>query len=220
MPDDESSHETAPIVLVVCTANVCRSPLAQETLQQGFADLSWLDGVSVQSAGVNAVDDVPMCVVSAEQAAGDPGGPGFTDAHRSRPVTRELVEAAGIVLTAEREHRSAIARLAPGSQAKVFTLKEAAALAAAAEERLAGGAGPGDLAALAHLLHSMRGTTPIALPAPPPTGLFARFRRRAEPADPLTIPDGHGEAEPQHRQAARATRDVAVEVAARFAALV
>ena len=192
-------------LLVVCTANVCRSPLAQRVLQDRLPAL-------IESAGTRTEEGWSMCRVSATELPDADHDGRFADAHRSRPVTRELVEGAALVLTMEREQRSAVARLAPGSQAKVFTLREAAALAGVLRERGAG-AVPG-LAALAQALHSVRGFAPM--PEPPKRRWF---QRPAEPEDPLTIPDGHGLADDEHRAAVQQVRDTADRVAAAFSSL-
>lgn len=206
-------------MLVVCTANVCRSPLVQHTLGIAFAQVGPLRGIEVASGGVHAIGDQPMCAVSAEHVSVDEVGRAFAAAHRSHPLTADDVARAGIVLTAEREHRAAVARLAPGSQAKVFTWREAIALAGAAEERVAAGsaARPTDLAGLARLLHATRGTVPMV--SPKPTGFLARLRRPEPEVDPLTVVDGHGRAPREHQRAVEETAAVAGVLAERIRAL-
>ena len=58
-------------VLVVCTANICRSPLVQGVLRHGFADAGWLAEVDVLSAGTNAEADHAMC--DPGHGSGSPG---------------------------------------------------------------------------------------------------------------------------------------------------
>ena len=202
----DTGEQSPRTVLVVCTANVCRSPLAQRLVGSGFADAGWLAGVDVVSAGVSAEPNLAMCAVSAAQVP-DESGVAFAAAHHSKELTRQMVSSAGIVLTAAKEHRSAIARLTPGSQSKTFTWKEAVMLAEAAEQRiLTGGARrPADLSELAHLLHSMRGTIPMA-PTATSRGLFRR--RTPEPQDPLTVADGHGGSPTEHEAAVIETKRV------------
>src|SRR3954447_26244935 len=162
----------AGTLLVVCTANVCRSPLAQREFQRAFGSA----GAAVLSAGTRAGNDWAMCPVSASALADDPADRAFAEAHRSHLLSREAVLAADLVLTMERAHRSAVAQLAPGSQSKVFTLREAEGLVGVLAGRgleglrgppAGGGARPpADFAALARALHSVRGLAP--LPAEPP----------------------------------------------------
>lgn len=193
-------------VLVVCTANVCRSPLAERTLQRAFAVSPALARFSVGSAGTFAEQDAAMCALSATLLDGDRDGD-WVQAHRSRRLTAELVVASDLVLTMEREQRSIAARLAPGSQAKIFTITEAAQLAELlADDRPT--SGNRSLASLAEGLHGKRGY------APQPPAPRRRWGRRIEPVDPLTVQDGHGRSERAHRQAVEATRAAATRLAA------
>ena len=196
-----------PTLLVVCTANVCRSPLAQRTLQDGLAGEGVLGDVRVTSAGVRAGDDWEICPVSA--AALDPAvDRAFVQGHRSSPLTRGAIDEAALVLTMEREHRSAVARLAPGSQSKVFTLREAEGLLEVLRER--GAAPAADLDGLARALHSVRGFAPLP-PPPPPKRRW--FRAAPEPEDPLTIVDGHGLEDEEHEESIRIVRSTTERVA-------
>lgn len=199
-------------VLVVCTANVCRSPLAQRTLQRAFGRSAALAPIVVQSAGTFAERGAAMCALSAGLLVDDDAD--WVDAHRSRRLTSELVAAHDLVLTMEREQRAIAARLAPGSQSKVFTLNEAAELAELlADDRTSSAAArtaDRPVASLVPGLHGKRGFAPL-----PPTPA-RRWGRRVQPVDHLTIPDGHGLSERVHLQAVEATRAAAVRLAAAF----
>jgi protein-tyrosine phosphatase len=186
--DRPVTDDTVPIpgsVLVVCTANICRSPLAAALLADA------LPGADVSSAGVRAVVDAPMCPVSATALPDAPRAE-----HHARQLTPELVAGADLVLTMEREQRSAAVRLAPGSQSKVFTLREALALANGLAER--GTPVPDDVAGLARAMHATRGLVPLPVAEPPKRRWWSR---PVEPEDPLTIEDGHGHAEDEPRAA-------------------
>jgi protein-tyrosine phosphatase len=98
-------------VLVVCTANVCRSPLAAGLLAATLE-------VPVFSAGSRARFADPACPVAS---------PGVV--HRSVPLETGHVRAASLVLGASREHRSAAVALVPSAQTRTFTLLQAARLA-------------------------------------------------------------------------------------------
>jgi len=198
-------------VLVVCTANVCRSPLAQRVFEDAFAQ-SALGGTPVASAGVRAEEGRPMCAVSGAALDDHEGGPEFAAAHRSRLLTEQDVRAADLVLVMERDHRSAVVRLAPGTQAKVFTLREAEGLLGGLAER---GSPPVDgLDGLARALHSVRGFAP--LPPEPPKRRW--FQRPVEPEDPVTIIDGHGLPEDLHASAVATVASTAERVAAAMVA--
>jgi protein-tyrosine phosphatase len=113
-------------VLVVCTANICRSPTAAGLLAARLGPT-----VEVVSRGVDALHGVPMCARSADWLAG--GGAGVTPyAHRphlSAPLTLDDVRAATVILTASPRHRSAVVALRPSAQVRTFTLVQAARIA-------------------------------------------------------------------------------------------
>jgi protein-tyrosine phosphatase len=173
-------------VLVVCTANVCRSPLAARLLADALPD------AAVSSAGVQAVVGAPMCTVSAAELPH-----GAADTHIARQLTADVVRSSDLVLTMEREHRSAVVRLAPGSQSSVLTLREALALSRGLVDR--GAPLPEDLASLAAALHGMRGLVPMQAPEPPKRRWWGR---PVLPEDPLTVVDGHRRPGDAHRAAA------------------
>lgn len=197
-----------PSVLVVCTANVCRSPLAARTLARALEG-SALGAVEVTSAGTRALEGQAMCAVSAEELdAGDAAQ------HRARQLTGDLVREADLVLTMEREQRSDAVRSAPGSQAKVFTLREAEALLSVLAERDV--PAPTDLAALAKALHSVRGLAPL-VPTEPVKKHWWSWPE--EPEDPMTIVDGHGRSLEEHTAAAAQVHETADRVAVAIIAL-
>jgi protein-tyrosine-phosphatase len=100
-------------VLYVCTANICRSPAAAALLRE--ADLP---GVEVVSAGTHAAVGSPACSVVREL----PG-------HESQPLTPALIEPADLVLTAAREHRTAVIDMYPAARSRTFTIRQAGRLA-------------------------------------------------------------------------------------------
>lgn len=115
-------------ILVVCTANICRSPTGARGLQVGL----WHAGVpsdlvSVESAGVAAGDDWPMCELADTMTTAALGEGGN---HRSRRLTAELANEAGLILVADRGHRTAVGQLAPATRGRTFTIRQAARLAA------------------------------------------------------------------------------------------
>jgi protein-tyrosine phosphatase len=117
-------------ILVMCTANVCRSPLAAHVLRHGVSreDETGETGrtatVEVSSAGIDVEPGEPMCAQSAARAGVDRG------THAATPLTAELLRAADLVLALDRTHRAAAARMAPDCRPRMFTLRQAAELAA------------------------------------------------------------------------------------------
>ena len=91
---------TPPEILLVCTGNTCRSPMAEELLRSLLVDR----GVeaTVSSAGTGAWDGAPVSegayLVSLEH------GLDLSD-HGAKLLTRDLVERSSLILTMARHHR-------------------------------------------------------------------------------------------------------------------
>lgn len=81
-------------VLVVCTGNVCRSPMAAAILRRRLAERG-AAGIEVSSAGTAPWDGAPASegsyLISLEH------GLDLSD-HRARPLTTDLVDGADLVL--------------------------------------------------------------------------------------------------------------------------
>ncbi|MFC4471068.1 low molecular weight phosphatase family protein [Streptomyces xiangluensis] len=111
-------------VLVVCTANLCRSPLAECLLRQQLPEARW--AIRLNSAGTEAVPGMPVADTVASfllRRGVDLSGTG------SRRLTTEMVESADLVLGAATEHREAAVRLSPvWALSRAFTLREFARL--------------------------------------------------------------------------------------------
>ena len=104
--------------LVVCTGNICRSPLGEAFLRRGLA----ADGAhEVASAGTDARDGDPA--MEGSLVAGAERGVDLA-AHRARRLTVGQVRDADLVLAMERHHRDAILRAAPDASERTYTLKE------------------------------------------------------------------------------------------------
>ena len=114
-PDDERWR-----ILVVCTANVCRSPVAERLLQQRL-DTAGHSAV-VSSAGTRGGTLSPHhdTVRAAATVGADLIG------HTSRLLTGEVIRADGasLVLTMTREHLRSVVSLEQTAWARTFTLRE------------------------------------------------------------------------------------------------
>ncbi|WP_373995758.1 low molecular weight phosphatase family protein, partial [Streptomyces sp. NP160] len=83
------------------------------------------------------------------------------EGHVARQVTAAHVRDAALVLTAAREHRSAVVRLAPAAVRRTFTLREAGRIAAARGDEVQGADPAERLASLVDLLVRGRGTLAV-----------------------------------------------------------
>jgi protein-tyrosine phosphatase len=105
-------------VLVLCTANICRSPMAAALLARELA----ARGISAQvhSAGTLGSDlPSPAEVVTALAGHGlDVTG------HRSRLATASDLERADLILAMAREHLRHAAVVAPDAWPRAFTIRE------------------------------------------------------------------------------------------------
>ncbi len=115
-------NENPSRILLVCTGNTCRSPMAAAWFNRlaAAARAPW----RAESAGVNAVPDQPMTTqarLALLQA-------GLTEAppHRSRMLDGTLAHGAARILTMTGAHRREVLRRCPDLAGQVSTLAEAA----------------------------------------------------------------------------------------------
>lgn len=110
-------------ILVVCTGNICRSPLTERLLRARLSDrlAEQHDRVVVSSAGVRALVGSAM---TAEAASELRSLGGDDAAFVSRQLTGDLVNGSDLVLAATRQHRSEAVTLAPRALRSAFTLRE------------------------------------------------------------------------------------------------
>ncbi|GGO79106.1 adenylyl-sulfate kinase [Nocardioides deserti] len=119
-------------VLFVCTANICRSPFMEVVARKlAGPDAS----VTFASAGTHGFRDHPMDEVMGGTLAGRGAEVGD---FASRAVTRQMVDEADLVLTAEAAHRTFILDDQPAAFRKVFTIGQFAEAVRAADTSLAG----------------------------------------------------------------------------------
>lgn len=174
-------------ILVVCTGNVCRSPLVERLLRPALDQAFGPGGVAVDSAGTGALVDAPMD----ERAAGvlrDLGGDptGFV----ARQVSEPMVAGASLVLTATRAHRAAVVRLHPRALRYAFTVRELAVLVGQVDPLLLPGDPAERVTAVAELARGQRGTLarydPEELDVVDPfrqaDQVYARMREQVAPA--------------------------------------
>lgn len=190
-------------VLVVCAANVCRSPLIANVLTTEAA--SFDVKLRVTSAGTDVNRASQMCSIGLELVSDDAEALRRASKHTAQQVTRGMVADHELILTAARLERSAIAKLDPAARARTFTVKEAVLLGGAsttpterAQMTAASASGRDVLSAYAELLNGRRGRV-----------LIPEESRRlpwSHPENPLDVRDVHASRSRHHRSDLRALR--------------
>jgi len=214
-PDDASPQR----VLVVCRANVCRSPSMQLHLTASLRDVLPDVAIEVTSAGTDALPGHPMCSRAARHLRRLEGAESFVDSHRSQPLTPLLVRAADLVLVASAQERGAVAALSPEARHKTFGMREAALLLGRArvltDQSVPVVTSPSDLVTtLVEQLHEQRGTLSISAG---PAHFTARRSRSDRSA--VDIGDVHQGQERRHGPVLEAIDSAAQELAAGLMAI-
>jgi protein-tyrosine phosphatase len=108
-------------MLVVCTGNVCRSPIAEGVLRSLFEGRLGGRAPAVESAGTAGWEGSradPGSVRAAADLGVDISG------HLGRRLTERLLEESALVIAMAAEHRDLVRRRVPDVRDRTFTLKE------------------------------------------------------------------------------------------------
>jgi protein-tyrosine phosphatase len=112
------------VILVVCTGNICRSPMTQALLERHLRERG-LD-IPVSSAGILGWNEGPA-VDEAVAALAERGIE--LNGHVSRRIDGDLIREAELVLTMTSDHAEAVRLRAPDVPERVFVLGEFVRLA-------------------------------------------------------------------------------------------
>jgi len=104
-------------ILVVCTGNICRSPMAEVLLQRQLQQAG--RGVEVRSAGVGALVNYPADAPARDRMQAR--GLDLAE-HRARQFTSELARWADLILVMDAQHREAVVDIEPAARGKTFLL--------------------------------------------------------------------------------------------------
>ena len=112
-------------ILFICSANMCRSPMAEGLFNDIQKKRGNSDTWQAESAGVWGLDGNPATsgAIQAMQRRGID-----IRMHRARTVNKEMVEEADLILTMERNHKDGLRAAFPSSAKKVYMLTEMAAI--------------------------------------------------------------------------------------------
>ena len=91
------------LVVFICTANVCRSPMAEKLFEEALTKSSSKQKISVFSAGISAMDGDKASDNSI--IACDEVGLDLSD-HRSAAITRATIENASVIFCMTESHRA------------------------------------------------------------------------------------------------------------------
>jgi protein-tyrosine phosphatase len=107
-------------VLMVCTGNICRSPMAAGLLSH-YLPVDLKSQVEVSSAGTHALhgDQAEPHAVRAMDKIGID-----IRHHRARQVTREIARGSGLILTMEAAHVRKVSRLLGWRHSKPIMISE------------------------------------------------------------------------------------------------
>ena len=122
-------------ILFVCTGNTCRSPLAEAIVKRMVSDAGRTD-IEVSSAGVQAWAGSPASdealLVGLERNLD-------ISAHRSRPLTPEILDQSDLILAMSDSHIANVRRMRPDANVHLVTAFASVAGAARAIQDPYGG---------------------------------------------------------------------------------
>ena len=113
-------HSLHVKILMVCTGNLCRSPMA-EALMRAALSAHGCRGFEVSSAGTWAGAGSPA---TSEAVAAVRARAGDLSSHRSTPLTREALADADLVVAMTSVHVREVLELVPAARRKLVMLNE------------------------------------------------------------------------------------------------
>ena len=118
---NRTSATRTPTVLVICTGNICRSPMAEGLLRTRLVQEGLADRIQVRSSGTHGIDGSPAsayAIVTLHRMGIDIRG------HRARTVTQQAIDEADLLLVMTHGHISFIEKYFRRTEGKLFRLSE------------------------------------------------------------------------------------------------
>lgn len=100
-------------ILIVCTGNICRSPIAERLLRQILPDRK-IDSAGVSALVDNAADPSAAAVAKKHNLG--------LDGHRATQFTSALGRQYDLILVMEKSHQEQISRVSPEARGKIMLL--------------------------------------------------------------------------------------------------
>jgi len=119
-------------VLIICTGNTCRSPMAEGILKSLLKERG-IEDIRVTSAGIGAMEGLPASPFAIKAARAwnvDISG------HLSRQLNKRLIAEADLILAMSSEHVEFVARQDRTAMKKTFLIKGFPALYSSSQENV------------------------------------------------------------------------------------
>lgn len=111
----------SPLILFVCTGNICRSPMAAALLTAFAEKQAHGAQLRVESAGTWGVDGQPASANS--QVVMNRRGLTL-EGHTARTITAEMADAASLIIVMTRDHKYALSAEFPTARPKIHLMSE------------------------------------------------------------------------------------------------